>query len=143
MATQDNLKARLRTPTRSDIHRIIEFIEPFVESRALMRRTIEEVEEWLPNYFIAEVDGEIVGCAALEVYSRKLAEIRSLAVSPDVQGMGVGKALVNACVELGRQKQVLEVMAITSNEHFFKAVGFDFTTTGEKKALFIQTRDEY
>jgi N-acetylglutamate synthase-like GNAT family acetyltransferase len=143
MATQDNLKVIFRTATRDDIHKIIEFIEPFVEARALMRRTIEEVEEWLPNYFIAEVDDEIVGCAALEIYSRKLAEIRSLAVSPTVQGMGVGKALVNACVALAEKQHVLEVMAITSNEQFFKAVGFDFTTTGEKKALFIQTRDEY
>ena len=84
-----------------------------------------------------------MGCAALEVYSKKLAEIRSLAVSPKVQGMGIGKMLVNACVELAHEKKILEVMVITSNEQFFKAVGFDFTMTGEKKALFIQTRDEY
>jgi amino-acid N-acetyltransferase len=57
--------------------------------------------------------------------------------------MGVGKMLVNACVELARERNVLEVMAITSNEEFFKAVGFDFTMTGQKKALFIQTRDAY
>jgi amino-acid N-acetyltransferase len=60
-----------------------------------------------------------------------------------MQGMGIGKLLVNACVELARQKYILEVMVITSNEHFFKAVGFDFTMTGEKKALFIQTREKY
>lgn len=133
----------LRTATRDDIEAIIEFIEPFVESGALLRRTYDEVEEWLPNFYLAELDGEIVGCAALEVYSRKLAEIRSLAVSPKVQGMGIGKMLVNACVELARQKYILEVMVITSNEQFFKAVGFDFTMTGEKKALFIQTREKY
>jgi amino-acid N-acetyltransferase len=33
-------------------------------------------------------------------------------------------------------------MAITSTDEFFRACGFDFTLPGEKKALFIQTRDE-
>lgn len=150
MEAQDQLKAEpaqpnvtIRTATRDDIDAIIAFIEPFVESGFLLERTVDEVDEWLPNYYLAVVDGEIVGCAALEIYSKKLAEIRSLAVSPKMQGMGIGKMLVNACVELAREKNILEVMVITSNEHFFKAVGFDYTMTGEKKALFIQTRDEY
>ena len=133
----------IRTAARDDIDAIIQFIEPFVEDGFLLERTVDEVDEWLPNYYLAVVEGEIVGCAALEIYSRKLAEIRSLAVSPKMQGMGIGKMLVNACVELARQRNILEVMVITSNEHFFKAVGFDYTMTGEKKALFIQTRDGY
>ena len=148
MATQDDLNTArpeitMRMATRDDIHTIIEFVEPFVEGGALLRRTYEEIDEWLPNFFIAEANGEIVGCAALEVYSKKLAEVRSLAVSPKVQGMGVGKMLVKACVALAREKNILEVMAISSNEQFFKAAGFDFTLPGEKKAFFIQTRDEY
>jgi amino-acid N-acetyltransferase len=150
MEAQDQLKAQpaqpnviIRTATRDDVDAIIAFIEPFVDSGFLLERTVDEVDEWLPNYYLALVEGEIVGCAALEIYSKKLAEIRSLAVSPKMQGMGIGKLLVNACVELARAKNILEVMVITSNEHFFKAVGFDYTMTGEKKALFIQTRDEY
>ena len=141
MADQIPPNVILRTATPDDIEAIIAFVEPFVESGTLLRRTYGEVEEWLPNFFITEVNGEIVGCAALEIYSRKLAEIRSLAVSPKVQGMGIGKMLVNACVELARQRNILEVMVVTSNEQFFRAVGFDFTLPGEKKALFIQTRD--
>jgi amino-acid N-acetyltransferase len=150
MEAQDQLKPQpaqpnvtLRTAVREDINTIIQFIEPFVEAGFLLERTVDEVDEWLGTFYLAVVEGEIVGCAALEIYSRKLAEIRSLAVSPKMQGMGIGKMLVNACVELARQKNILEVMVITSNEHFFKAVGFDYTMTGEKKALFIQTRDEY
>ena len=36
---------------------------------------------------------------------------------------------------------MLEVMAVTSNDAFFTGCGFDFTLPGEKKALFLQTRD--
>ena len=46
------------------------------------------------------------------------------------------------CVELARSRNVLEVMAITSADGFFQSCGFDFTLPGEKKALFMQTRDE-
>lgn len=150
MATQNPLKTdaerpaiTMRLATADDIEALIRFVAPFVEDGTLLPRTYEEIEEWLPSFFIAEINGEMVGCAALEIYSRKLAEIRSLAVSPVVRGIGVGKMLVEACVKLAREKHILEVMAISSNEQFFKAAGFDFTLPGEKKAFFIQTRERY
>ena len=92
---------------------------------------------------MAIADGKIVGFAALEIYSSKMAELRSLAVSPDYQRHGIGKQLVKACVERAKQQNVFEVMAITSTEEFFQRCGFDFTLPGEKKALFLQTRDTY
>lgn len=145
MATE-KLKATfiIRTAQADDLDRLSDFIKPFVDYGKLLPRTFDELEEWLPNYFIAQDDkGAIVGCAALEVYSKKLAEIRSLAVSPDVRGLGIGKALVEACVQLARDKKIYEVMAVTSADTFFMSCGFDFTLPGEKKALFIQTRDDY
>jgi len=35
------------------------------------------------------------------------------------------------------------VIAITSSEEFFQRCGFDFTLPGEKKAVFLQTRETY
>ena len=58
-----------------------------------------------------------------------------------VQGLGIGRMLVAECVQLAKSKNVLEVMAVTSSEEFFVSCGFDFTLPGEKKALFIQTRE--
>ncbi len=132
----------IRLAQTSDIDALSNLIEPFVEQGRLLPRTYDELEELLPNCFVAVLDdGQIVGCAALEIYSKKLAEVRSLAVASRMQGMGVGKMLVNACVDLASEKNVLEVMAITSSEEFFKSCGFDFMLPQKKKALFIQTRD--
>ena len=129
-------------PVRSeDLSAIATFIEPFVATEKLLPRTAQELDDLLPHGFIAESDGRIVGFAALEIYSPKMSEIRSLAVAPEFRGSGIGKQLVQKCVERACERQVLEVMAITSNEEFFKYCGFDFTLPGEKKALFIQTRD--
>lgn len=137
--TLTNVIIRRALPTETEV--IGEFIKPFVEQGKLLPRTYNELKDLVDDLFIAELDGEIVGCAALEIYSWKLAEVRSLAVSPRVQGLGIGKKLVMACVERAKADNILEVMAITSSEEFFRSCGFDFTLPGEKKALFYQTRD--
>jgi len=126
-----------RTP---DLECLAAFIEPFVKSGKLLPRTFDELQTLLSNCFVAEMDSRIVGCAALEVYSSKLAELRSLAVATAVQRRGIGRLLVEACVNRARNNYILEVMAITSSEEFFRSCGFDFTLPGEKKALFMTTR---
>ncbi len=133
----------VRRATVQDVDALHAFIEPFVTQGRLLPRTQDELEDLTQDGFLAEADGRIVGFAALEIYSNKLAELRSLAVSADCQGRGIGKALVQACVELARTKRVFEVMAITSSDEFFQRCGFDFTLPGEKKAVFLQTRESY
>jgi amino-acid N-acetyltransferase len=131
----------IRPASRQDLPQLAKFIEPFVTSGRLLRRTFEELEQLLPNAFLAYAGEQLVGCVALEVYSKKLAEVRSLAVDTAYQGQGIGRQLVDAALGLARDRDVLEVMAITSSESFFRACGFDFTLPGEKKALFVQLRE--
>ncbi len=145
--------ASVRPATAADVPAVHAFIRPFVANGRLLERTMGELEELMPTGFVAHIPsgsdrgepargGErLVGFAALEVYSPKLAEVRSLAVAHDLRGRGVGKELVGRCVALARERAVLEVMAVTSNEGFFNTCGFDFTLPGEKKALFLQTRE--
>jgi N-acetylglutamate synthase-like GNAT family acetyltransferase len=132
----------IRTATPQDIPALSAFIAQFVATGELLPRTLDELNDLLPHFFVAELEGEgIVGCATLEVYSKKLAELRSLAVSPKVQGRGVGRALVDACVTRAKELNVFEVMAISASEDFFKKCGFDFTLPNLRKAFFLQTRD--
>ena len=83
--------------------------------------------------------GRIVGFATLEIYSRKLAEVRALVVADDQKGKGVGRMLVEACIQRAREEDIMEVMAISSAESFFLSCGFGFTLPDEKKAFFLQT----
>jgi amino-acid N-acetyltransferase len=131
----------IRPVAREDLVGLARFIQPFVDEGKLLPRTTEELEELVYNGFVAKTDGRLIGFAALEIYSRKLAEVRSLAVAVEFQGKGVGRALVQQCVERARKRDILEVMAITSSEVFFRSCGFDFTLPGEKKALFITTSE--
>jgi len=134
---------QIREADRDDIPQLENLVDHFVTANRLLPRTFDELCDLIPFGFVAEIDGRIVGFAALEIYSAKLAEIRSLAVHEDQQGKGIGRGLVQRCVDLAVHRNVLEVMAITSADGFFQACGFDFTLPGEKKALFMQTRDEY
>lgn len=131
----------IRKAVDSDLVELSDFIKPFVAKGDLLPRTFDELEDFLDTFFIAYHDGKIVGCAALEIYGKKLCEIRSLAVDSNTQGLGVGKKLVTACVELAQQEGIYEIMAISVAEDFFKACGFDFTLPNLKKAFFMQTRD--
>lgn len=141
MTSVDPAATLVRPSTSEDVIPLDEFIQPFVAMGRLLPRTRDELEDLMKHGFIAECEGRIVGFAALEIYSKKLAEVRSLAVAPEFQGHGIGKRLVEACIDLARNRNILEVMAITSSDGFFKSCGFDFTLPGEKKALFIQTRE--
>lgn len=136
MNQTDTSDVEIRSVTTGDLPAIAQFIEPFVAAGKLLPRTREELVELIPHGFIALSKGAIVGFVALEVYSRKLAEVRSLAVSAEFRRQGVGRRLVDKCVELATKLGVLEVMAITSSDDFFLSCGFDFTLPGEKKALF-------
>lgn len=133
--------ANVRLARREDVAAIRALIEPHVSTGRLLQRATEEIEYLLPTFVVAERDGAVVGCAALEIYSSRLAEVRSLAVTDALRGQGVGRRLVEACVKIARERQVMEVMAITSNEAFFRAVGFDFTLANERKALFVNPQE--
>ena len=118
-------------------------VEPYVQQRVLLRRTIDELRDLTRNGFIAEREGRIIGFSAVDIYSKKLAELQCLAVAQDSQRLGVGRLLVQACIDCARKHQVLELMAITAAEEFFRGCGFDYALPDQKKALFINTRPRH
>lgn len=90
--------------------------------------------------FVAVFEGQVIGFAAVEIYSKKLSEVQCLTVSEAHQGRGIGGTLVKHCVDLARQRGVMEVMAISSSEKFLQDLGFDYALPDQKRALFYQLR---
>jgi amino-acid N-acetyltransferase len=96
------------------------------------------VQQNLPrvaSFFVASVAGRLVGCCALQIYSKRIAEVRSLAVHPDFQDRGVASKLVRCCVERALERGVRELFAVTSQTSFFGRLGFA-TFRREKTAMF-------
>ena len=137
-----NASFQIRSSQSHDQDLILRLIEPFVEQQLLMPRSAKEVFDLLEHGFVAVDDGEIIGFAAIEIYSRKLAEIQCLAVSSKAHGMGIGTQLIDACLLRAKEHQVHEVMAISSSGEFLEKCGFDYSLPGQKRALFYNIGDK-
>jgi N-acetylglutamate synthase-like GNAT family acetyltransferase len=86
------------------------------------------------KFFVAVDNGKIVGCAALDIYSRRLAEVRSLSVDKDFQGRGIASDLIRHCLDLAERKKIYEIITITGSLPLFENFGFH-AFQGEKYAL--------
>lgn len=130
----------IRRASERDLEAVVALLRPFVEQRKVLRRTRAETAALMGTGFVAEFAGEVIGFSAVEIYSKKLSEIQCLTVREGHQGQGIGGALVKHCVELARQRGVMEVMAISSSEKFLHDLGFDYSLPDQKRALFYQLR---
>jgi len=111
------------------------------EIRGLIRLFPEQlVQRNLPHvasFFVALAGDRIVGCCALQIYSKRMAEVRSLAVHPDFQDRGVASRLVQECIRRAKERGVRELFAVTSQTSFFERQGFA-TFRREKIAMFYE-----
>lgn len=130
-----------RRATVDDIRGVYDFLETFMQLQQILRRTPEQVAALLQYSQLAYCRDQVVGFVAVEIYSHKLAEIQCLCVSPAFQRRGIGKKLVQFCVEVTREEGILELMAISASDKFLMDCGFDYSLPGQKRALFIQPQE--
>ena len=116
-------------------------LAPFVEAQLLLHRELEELRRLTKHAFVAWHSDQLIGFAAVEIYSAKLAEIQCLAVDASFQRQGVGRALIQRCIDRAREENVLELMAITASEDVLRDCGFDYSLPNQKRAMFIRTRE--
>lgn len=121
----------IRKATASDIPHIKALIDAGADQGKVLSRSVEELTDVLHCFCVYERDGRIIGCCSLEVYNRKLAEIRSLVVEGGHRGQGIGKQLVAFCLEEAKQKKIYEVLTITDKDAFFERLGFSKCLNGQ------------
>lgn len=112
-------KARL-TDAKA-VHRLI---NDYAVRGLLLPRSLNELYENIREYFVWEEGGRIIGVCGLHVAWEDLAEVRSLAVAESAAGRGIGRALVERCLEEARELAVPKVFALTYQEGFFAKMGF-------------------
>jgi amino-acid N-acetyltransferase len=110
----------------SDVVGIQKMLGGFAKEGRLLARSLSELYTNLRDMFVAEMEAEqqVIGCCSLHIMWENLAEIRSLAVVPTHQGMGIGKVLIEACIAEARQLGIGRLFTLTYETEFFKRMGF-------------------
>lgn len=114
----------IRPARRSDASTIVRLINLNVASGELLPRSEEFVAAHATHFLVASEDGRLLGCVHLDEYAPSLAEIRSLVVTPEAQGRGVGVALVAALERLAKARDYRTLFAVSNNEEFFRRRGY-------------------
>ena len=123
------MSLQIRPARADDVDAMRQLIDGYAAQDLMLSRSPEFLLEHLGDYIVAD-DGGFAGCCALAVLTPDLAEVRSLAVKPETSRRGVGKALVDGCVERARTLGLRRVFALTLVPEFFERCGFTLISLG-------------
>ena len=115
----------VRDANIADAKAIHSLITYYAEFDRMLFRSMPDIYENLQTFKVAEEQGRVVGCCALQVIWSDLAELKSLAVDKDFAGRGIGKALVQVAIEKAGAMGVPKIFALTLEPAFFKKLGFE------------------
>jgi amino-acid N-acetyltransferase len=114
----------IRNARLQDVPTIHEIVNSHAQLGKMLFKSYAQLYEDLRDFAVYELDGEVVGCCALGIIWADLAEVRSLAVDSDFIGRGIGRKLVEWCVEEARRLQIRRLMSLTYEQIFFEKLGF-------------------
>jgi amino-acid N-acetyltransferase len=126
-------KAQIR-----DVEEILDLVNGFAASNLMLPRGPQYLYENIRDFVIAtdrdvpvysltetkEVLHLIVACASLHVLWEDIAEIRSLAIHPDYQQLGLGSKLVEHMKQEAKLLGIKRLYTFTLTQDFFQTLGF-------------------
>ncbi len=127
---------QIRKATRSDVRFIQSLTRSAVKREELLHRTQQAIEKNIDQFYVFEVDENIIACVTLVFYPDQpgIAELGSLYVMPFHHKRGVGRKMVEFAALRAKEQGAQQLLALsTQNPGFFTDVcGF---TESDKSAL--------
>lgn len=125
-------KVTIRRASDRDRDAIFDLIHTFARAGEMLPVPLDGIS--IERFWVAAIDGEVVGCGALWFWEDGTIEIRSLAVAAHLAGRGIGKRLVR---QLALESQAAlpagvtpQLFALTLKPAFFFKVGFEVVPRG-------------
>jgi len=114
----------VRPAAIGDVPTLHHLLELYAAKGNLLPRTFSELYRHLRDFFVIEIDGNVVACGALEIFTEDLGEVRSLVVDEAHERRGLGRLMVERIVEEARTIGLTRLMALTYVPSFFHKLGF-------------------
>ncbi|MBL3686059.1 amino-acid N-acetyltransferase [Leucobacter zeae] len=116
---------RIRGARTRDVPQMVALMEPLVARRILLGKDLVDLYAAVPEFLVAtDASDAVIGYGAVHVMWEQLGEVRTLGVSDEWLGRGVGHLLLEAlerrAVELGLE----QLFCLTFETRFFEAHGF-------------------
>jgi DNA-binding MarR family transcriptional regulator/GNAT superfamily N-acetyltransferase len=109
---------------------------------------VNKFDEKRERCWIAEMNGENVGCILLAKDSLDVARIRLLLIDPKARGLGLGHRLVDDCVQFAREAGYKRVtlwthQELTAARRVYQKAGFTLTASENKRSWSKDVVAEY
>lgn len=117
-------KLTFRKPKPQDIKAMQELVKEEVASGVILPRSDDEIATNIRSYIVVCDNDAIVGFCALHIHTVNLAEVRSLVVSKELRGSGVGSELVKKILQEAKNYEIQKVFTLTYRKSFFEKLGF-------------------
>ncbi|MEU9113328.1 amino-acid N-acetyltransferase [Streptomyces sp. NPDC048483] len=116
----------VRRARTSDVPAVRRLIDSYSRDGILLDKATVTLYEDIQEFWVAErdEDAEVVGCGALHVMWEDLAEVRTLAVDPQLKGSGVGHQVLDKLLRTARWLGVRRIFCLTFEVDFFTKHGF-------------------
>jgi amino-acid N-acetyltransferase len=114
----------IRPATTSDVKAIRELVDSYAAPGQMLAKETVTLFESVQEFSVAEIDGQVVGCAALHILWEDLAEVRTVAVQKNFQKQGIGHQLLEKIIERAREIGVSRIFCLTFQTEFFGRHGF-------------------
>lgn len=114
----------IRKATVSDVPAMAQLINDNAELGLMLPKSMASLYETLRAFHVAIEGDRLVGVGGLTVVWANWAELASLAVANDQRGKGLGRKLVNVCLEEAKALGIPRVMTLTYEQAFFEKLGF-------------------
>lgn len=123
---------KYRKATFRDIEPIFQLVSEYATEGVMLARSRNTLYETLRDMIVAEAeDGSIVGVGGLHIIWDRLAEIRTMAVSPQMIRKGIGAEIVRRLLKEGDELGVEKYFTLTYKPGFFQKLGFVTITKEE------------
>ncbi|MEX2579457.1 MAG: amino-acid N-acetyltransferase [Verrucomicrobiales bacterium] len=106
---------QVRPATRADVDELYLLIHRAIEDEQLVDRSRSDIQAAIDDYIVVEIDGNVVGCAAVHPYpAEKKAELACLFVKRGHTDRGYGRTLVSAAINKAKSLGASHLFALST-----------------------------